>query len=414
MARWLAALPLVVAVAGGATRAEAISPPAAARPEAVASVAVDAGGAVWLVQGAGCPGEDGKMLGVPGAAWRSADDGATWRLFPVVAADEAAEALALAALAVDGRHEGHVLVRTLACCRDDECEPGRVLLTLDGGATWRELTPPVEPGAPKPDDADDDRPGLVDAAVQRGDLSRVAVRSDGGRWWVTADRGASWTLTPGDLASLPGGGWEAAGATRARTRGCTFEATGTGLRSTCDGGRARRVVFPNVAVRQGPAWHVLSAAGRLRAARLVDPTTRETVGRLSKGELRRLDRALKRARVSDGWAATTPPWDAPLVLTTTSGKEVVVHLVAAGLRINLRDPYQGGAAATDPAWRANAADLTLDVDDSEWLWEVFAGHLGPTRQKEYQTPEELPAPFILPRGAAPTTGTTAPPAPGPP
>lgn len=132
---------------------------------------------------------------------------------------------------------------------------------------------------------------------------------------------------------------------------------------------------------------VLSAAGQVSAARLVDPATRKDIAQLTAEEVARINEVLGRVEESSGYAATTPPWDAAIVLTTQQGGEVIIHFAPPGLRYSRIAPWENGANATNMLWEDNSVDLTLNEDDEEWFWGLLGGYLGSTKVKEYKTLE---------------------------
>ncbi len=144
------------------------------------------------------------------------------------------------------------------------------------------------------------------------------------------------------------------------------------------------------AAPQRVASPVLEAAGEVVAVHLVDLESRRELARLSSDEAARLNGVLGRVEESTGYVATTPPWDAAIVLKTRSGGEVVVHFVATALRFSRHTPWCNGATTTDPEWEARSVDLDLSYEDSEWLGSVLGNYLGGTRVKEYHSIDRKP------------------------
>lgn len=137
------------------------------------------------------------------------------------------------------------------------------------------------------------------------------------------------------------------------------------------------------------AGPVIEAAGKVESVRLVDPDSREELARFTAEEVAEFNAILGRAEESAGYSATTPPWDAAMVLKTTSGQEVIVHFAAPGLRFSRHTPWQNGANTTDPEWEAASVDFDLAYEDTDWFWSVLGGYLGGTKVKEYHTIDKL-------------------------
>jgi hypothetical protein len=124
----------------------------------------------------------------------------------------------------------------------------------------------------------------------------------------------------------------------------------------------------------------------VKEARLVSQETGRTLATLTAPQLGRLNTALANGKRSEGWAATSP-WATPLVLATATGR-LTVHYAAGNLRLNALEPAEGGANATNPMWRANAVDLTLNEEDAEWLEALLGAHGGGPASREHMTIEE--------------------------
>ncbi len=137
------------------------------------------------------------------------------------------------------------------------------------------------------------------------------------------------------------------------------------------------------------AGPVFDAAGKVESVRLVDPNSRQELARFTAEEVAKLNAILRRAEESTGYSATTPPWDAAIVMTTSSGEEVIIHFAAPGLRFSRHTPWLNGANVTDPEWEAASVDFDLEYEDSDWFWGVLGGYLGGTKVKEYQTVDKL-------------------------
>jgi hypothetical protein len=135
------------------------------------------------------------------------------------------------------------------------------------------------------------------------------------------------------------------------------------------------------------AGPVIDAAGKVESARLVDPYSKQELAQFTRQEVAELNAILGRAEESAGYSATTPPWDAAIVMKTSGGTEVIVHFAAPGLRFSRHTPWLNGANVTDPAWEAASVDFDLTYEDSDWFWGVLGGYLGGTKVKEYHTPK---------------------------
>lgn len=118
---------------------------------------------------------------------------------------------------------------------------------------------------------------------------------------------------------------------------------------------------------------------------LVRRAGRQVVTELTPEEAGRFKEILARLEPSDGWAMTPPPWDAVLVVLDAEGRERIFQLTAAVLRENTRDGWSPALAGPDGAPSDAVQDYDLEFEDDEWLWSLFARHLGPTKVKQYQT-----------------------------
>jgi hypothetical protein len=137
------------------------------------------------------------------------------------------------------------------------------------------------------------------------------------------------------------------------------------------------------------AGPVIEAAGKVDSARIVDPHSKQELAQFTKDEVAELNAILGRAEESAGYSATTPPWDAAIVMKTSGGTEVIVHFAAPGLRFSRHTPWMNGANVTDPEWEAASVDFDLTYEDSDWFWSVLGNYLGGTTVKEYQSLDKL-------------------------
>jgi len=369
----------------------------------ITDLLVDAAGTIWVVEHVDCPrGEGGSGF----RAWLSQDLGVTWLEAPI-ATDYGEHPLPpLSWMAADARRGGHLLVYTRPCKTGRGMVGGSVFLTRNGGESWTilELPPELE----RNEDEEQEpfaRGQLIGEIYSPGNnLDHLEFIEWGAEeWWRTLDGGHSWELIEEDL-----GPPTAAPPRPTVVSECEFQGMDTRILRRCRGEEELSVVFPYPGLRLTPEEEMRAAAGRVRAAELVEAVDEEalkipagTLGRrhvrvlatLSDDEVSRINQILSRFGAADGWVATTPPWDAALLLDLEGGKLLALHFVGTALRMSRLQPLEGGAWATCQLWTANSGELNMRYEDERWLWSLFRKHLGPTRVKEYQ-PFKLPGAWL--------------------
>ena len=171
----------------------------------VASVAVDAGGTLWLGNGMRCdePGVHDPQS--PGEVLRSNDGGDTWEAVHV-GVDNTEEAMrgAVSQVLVDLERPGHVLVLSNICANGGATIGGSVSLTRDGGAHWERLSMPDGLGDPF-----DFGQGVVAVELVDGLLEHIRISAaedyDGMdvSTWETHDAGATWAGSEAEVTVSP-------------------------------------------------------------------------------------------------------------------------------------------------------------------------------------------------------------------
>jgi hypothetical protein len=133
--------------------------------------------------------------------------------------------------------------------------------------------------------------------------------------------------------------------------------------------------------------------GQLRI-QLVDLEGRRVITELTGEDAGRVKDITSRLIPSEGWAMTPPPWNAALVVRDEDGRERVFQLTAAVLRENTKDAWSTRLAGPDGAPSDAVQDYDLAFEDEEWLWSLFARHLGPTKVKQYQAIDDPALPKL--------------------
>lgn len=134
----------------------------------------------------------------------------------------------------------------------------------------------------------------------------------------------------------------------------------------------------------GVARVLQAEASRIAAVDLLSCKGGKALAAMSPGMLRQLKRALTQSEPREDSALTPPPWAALLAFRLEDGRTVFGQLVRSDI---LRLSWERRC----PVARAPASELWLDEADiplSDWLQQ----HLGPTREKAYQLPKEIPLP----------------------
>lgn len=157
---------------------------------------------------------------------------------------------------------------------------------------------------------------------------------------------------------------------------------------------ASPAVLPLIENRGGLSG-LLAAVTDVEQIELVRWDTAPQPRPLPPGARETLKRLIGRGHIINARTVAHPPWPAALLLRTRKHGAYAVTLVGSQ---NLRlDPGNASGKFTGTAARWNdspAPEMEL-ADDEGWLWSYLEAQLGPTSQKEYQTPPRPSYPIRL-------------------
>jgi hypothetical protein len=128
---------------------------------------------------------------------------------------------------------------------------------------------------------------------------------------------------------------------------------------------------------------LIACAGAPASVSIVDPTSREVRGVMSRDEVARFHGILRRMTPSEGWAMTPAPWGEVIVATWDDSPPRIFRFTATVLRENRADPWSGKLAGPDGAPSRDVQDYDLEFDDEEWIRGIMSRILGPTKVKQY-------------------------------
>ena len=134
------------------------------------------------------------------------------------------------------------------------------------------------------------------------------------------------------------------------------------------------------------AQALLKAAPALASVALVHMDSRDTLYRFTSAQVESLKTVLKKSSASESLQLTPSPWPVALVLGTDHGSFVALHYGNV-LRVNAFHPWStliADSAGNTPA--KGIADIRLDADDEEWIWNMVQKATGTPPSKSYRVP----------------------------